>query len=315
MQKKLAVIAIGGNALNKPGEKATSENMFRNLDHSIPFLARMLKESYDVVITHGNGPQVGNILIQQELAKEKIPPFPIDINDAQTQGSLGYMIAQSLRNHLEKIGHPRPICPLVTQIVVDEHDPAFAHPTKPVGPFYAEEESKELARTMGWEMVEDAGRGYRRVVPSPQPLDIIEKEGIKHLIEADVIVIAAGGGGIPVRKDSDNLLHGVEAVIDKDRASALLAEEIEADELIILTGVDKVCLRFGKPDQKELNTLTVSEANRYLSEGEFPKGSMGPKIQAAVSFVSRTGKDCLITSIEKLEEGLLEKTGTRIISG
>lgn len=315
MEKKLAVIAIGGNALNKPGEKATSENMFNNLDHSIPFLAQMLKEDYDVVITHGNGPQVGNILIQQEMAKEKIPPFPIDINDAQTQGSLGYMIAQSLHNHLQRIGHPRPICPVVTQIIVDEKDPAFTHPTKPVGPFYTETESKALEDQMGWIMVEDSGRGYRRVVPSPIPLDIIEKEGILHLIQADVVVIAAGGGGIPVRRDEKGHLHGVEAVIDKDRASALLALEIEADELIILTGVEKVCTRFGKPDQEALDSLTVSRANALLAKGEFPKGSMGPKIQAAVSYVEKSGKDCLITSIERLQEGLEGKTGTRIIPG
>ncbi|QTA37978.1 carbamate kinase [Thermosipho ferrireducens] len=309
--KKLAVVAIGGNAVNRPGEKPTAENMFKNLEQTAAFLVRMLDE-FDIAITHGNGPQVGNLLVQQDIAKDKIPPFPIDVNDAQTQGSLGYMIAQSLKNELKKHGKDLQIAAVVTQIVVDKDDPAFKNPTKPVGPFYSEEEAKKLAEEKGWVIVEDAGRGWRRVVPSPKPLDIIEKDVIKLLLQNDIIVIGAGGGGIPVVKEND-IIKGVEAVIDKDRASALLAKEIGADVLIILTGVEKVCLNFGKPDEKPLNIIKVSEAKKYLDEGHFPKGSMGPKIEAAIDFVESTGKECIITDMKALDRALRGETGTRIV--
>ncbi|HPE68202.1 MAG TPA: carbamate kinase [Thermotogota bacterium] len=313
MKKKLAVLAIGGNAVNKPGEKPTAENMFRNIQVTARFLAGMLKEDYDLVITHGNGPQVGNLLVQQDLAKETIPPFPIDVNDAQTQGSLGYAIAQMLGNELLKAQHFHPVCPVITQIVVDPNDPAFDHPTKPVGPFYAQEEAQSLHTQKGWVFVEDAGRGWRRVVPSPKPLDIVEVKAIKALLEAGILTIAAGGGGIPVERLEDGTLRGVEAVIDKDRASALLAAEIQADELIILTGVDQVCLDFGKPTQRALDKITVEEAKRLAAEGHFPKGSMGPKIEAAIDFVRQSGNPCLITSMEQLESALHGKTGTVVV--
>jgi carbamate kinase len=313
MSKTLAVVAIGGNAVNKPGEKATAENMFTNLSVTAEYLMQMLKDDYELIITHGNGPQVGNILVQQEFAKNKIPPFPIDVNDALTQGSLGYAIALTLRNALLKAHHPREICSVVTQIVVDPNDPAFQNPTKPVGPFYSEEEGKRLQEEKGWVFVEDAGRGWRRVVPSPIPLDIIEKNAIQQLIKGDIITIAAGGGGIPVNRLPDGSLEGVEAVIDKDRASALLALEIKADLFIILTGVEKVYLDYGKPTQKAFDTLTVQEAQKYLTDGQFPKGSMGPKIEAAVSFVSKTGKKCLITAMETLGDALKGKTGTWVV--
>ncbi|WP_041076869.1 carbamate kinase [Thermotoga caldifontis] len=309
--KKLAVVAIGGNAVNRPGEKPTAENMFSAVEEAMGYLVDMLDE-YDIVITHGNGPQVGNILIQQEMAKDIIPPFPIDVNDAQTQGSLGYMIVQSLRNQLSKRNLRREVAALITQIIVDKNDEAFKKPSKPVGPFYSEEEAKKLMAEKGWIMKEDAGRGWRRVVPSPKPLDIVEKEVIKLLLKNDVIVVAAGGGGIPVINE-DGRLKGVEAVIDKDRASALLAIEIDADELIILTGVEKVALNYGKPNQVYLDRLTVEEANRYLKEGHFPSGSMGPKIEAAIDFVTTTGKTCLITDMKKLKEALSGRTGTRIV--
>lgn len=311
--KKLAVVAIGGNAVNRPGEKATAENMFKNLSETAKFISKMLDE-YDIAITHGNGPQVGNLLVQQEIAKDKIPPFPIDVNDAQTQGSLGYMIAQTLYNELKEEGKEYQIAAVVTQIVVDKNDPAFQNPTKPVGPFYSEEEAKKLMEEKGWIIKEDAGRGWRRVVPSPKPLDIIEKDVIKLLMSNDVIVIAAGGGGIPVVLE-DGKIKGVEAVIDKDRASALLAKEINADVLIILTGVEKVYLNYGKENQMELNTLTTSEAKKYLVEGHFPKGSMGPKIEAAIDFVESTGKECIITDMTVLDKALRGETGTKIIKG
>lgn len=309
--KKLAVVAIGGNAVNRPGEKPTAENMFSAIEEAMGYLVDMLDE-YDIVITHGNGPQVGNILIQQEMAKEVIPPFPIDVNDAQTQGSLGYMIIQALRNRLAERGLNREVAALITQIVVDKNDEAFKKPSKPVGPFYTEEEARKLMMEKGWIMKEDAGRGWRRVVPSPKPLDIVEKEIIQMLLKNDVIVVAAGGGGIPVVRENGKL-KGIEAVIDKDRASALLAIEINADELIILTGVEKVALNYGKPNQTFVDTLIVDDAMKYLKEGHFPAGSMGPKIEAAIDFVSATNKTCLITDMRKLKEALSGKTGTRIV--
>ncbi|AMW33599.1 carbamate kinase [Fervidobacterium changbaicum] len=308
--KKLAVVAIGGNAVNRPGEEATAENMMKNLAETAHFLVSMLDE-YDIVITHGNGPQVGNLLVQQELAKHVIPPFPLDVNDAQTQGSLGYMIALTLGNELRKRSMEREITAVVTQIIVDKNDPGFQKPSKPVGPFYSKEEAEKLQQEKGWIMKEDAGRGWRRVVPSPIPLDIVEKNVIRTLVEKDVIVIAAGGGGIPVIQENGTL-RGVEAVIDKDRASALLAKEIDADILIILTGVEKVYINYNKPDQKALDHLTVEEAKKYLAEGQFPSGSMGPKIEAAIDFVTSTGRECLITDMAVLDKALKGLTGTRI---
>ncbi|MCD6450273.1 MAG: carbamate kinase [Thermotogaceae bacterium] len=311
--KKTAVVAIGGNAVNRPGEKPTAENMIKNLAETARYLVDMLDE-YDIVITHGNGPQVGNLLLQQEAAKDIIPPFPLDVNDAQTQGSLGYMITLTLQNELVKRGKMTDVAAVVTRIVVDKNDKAFMEPTKPVGPFYSEEEAKKLMKEKGWKMVEDAGRGWRRVVPSPQPLDVVEKDVIKLMLENNKIVIAAGGGGIPVIRNEDGTLSGVEAVIDKDRASALLAIELNVDTLIILTGVEKVYLNFGKPDQKALEVLTIEDAQKYLEAGEFPKGSMGPKIESSIRFVKATGREALITDMTKLKEALEGKTGTRIVS-
>ncbi|HCI29585.1 MAG TPA: carbamate kinase [Fervidobacterium sp.] len=311
MKKKLAVVAIGGNAVNRPGEEATAENMMRNLSETTHYLAAMLDE-YDIVITHGNGPQVGNILVQQDLSKHVVPPFPIDVNDAQTQGSLGYMIALTLGNELKKRNIKRQVAAVVTQIIVDKNDPAFQKPTKPVGPFYSKEEADKLAQEKGWIMKEDAGRGWRRVVPSPIPLDIVEKDVVKMLVEKDVIVIAAGGGGIPVTQ-ANGTLKGIEAVIDKDRASSLLAKEIKADLLIILTGVEKVCINYKKPDQYEVDKLTLEEAKKLLNDGQFPSGSMGPKIEAAVDFVSSTKRECIITDMAVLDMALKGKTGTKIV--
>ncbi|GAB4308106.1 carbamate kinase [Pseudothermotoga elfii] len=308
--KKTAVLAIGGNAVNKPGERPTAENMLKALNEAMGYLSDMLEE-YDIVITHGNGPQVGNILIQQEMAKDVIPPFPLDVNDAQTQGSLGYMIVQSLRNQLQKKDIKKRIAAVVTQIIVDKNDKAFQNPSKPIGPFYTKEEAEKLSRLKGWIMKEDAGRGYRRVVPSPKPLDIVEKDVIKMLLENDVIVVAAGGGGVPVI-EKDGFLHGVEAVIDKDRASSLLAIEINADLFVILTGVEKVSLNYKKPDQIDLDTLSVKDAKTYLEQGQFPSGSMGPKIESAIEFVEATGRECIISDISKLKQALNGLTGTRI---
>jgi len=306
------VIAIGGNAVNRPGEKPTAENMMKNLKETMEYLIDIIKD-HSVVITHGNGPQVGNLLLQQEAARDIVPPFPIDVNDAQTQGSLGYMICQTLYNTLIEKNVKKEIAAVVTQIVVDPEDPAFQNPTKPIGPFYSEEEAKRIMEEKKWTMVEDAGRGWRRVVPSPIPVDIIEKDVIRFLVDNGFVVIAAGGGGIPVIRLKDGTLKGVEAVIDKDRASSLLARELDADMFIILTGVEKVYLNFNKSDQIPLDKLTFEDAERYLKEGHFPPGSMGPKIESAIDFVKKTGKQCLITDMRKLKQALEGKTGTRIV--
>ncbi|WGS64638.1 carbamate kinase [Marinitoga aeolica] len=311
--KKLAVVAIGGNAMNRPGEKPTAENMFKNIRVTASYLADMIEMDYDIIITHGNGPQVGNLLLQQDIAKNTIPPFPMDVLGAMTQGYLGYMIVQELKNVLKERKIERDVAAVVTQIVVDKNDPGFQNPTKPVGPFYNEEDAKKMMEEKGWIFKEDAGRGWRRVVPSPIPLDAIEKNTIKDLIENDVIVVAGGGGGIPVIIDENGDVKGVEAVIDKDRASALLAKILNADEFIILTAVEKVYLNFNKPNQKALDTITIAEAEKYIEEGHFAKGSMLPKIESCISFVKDSGKPALITDMEKLKDALEGKTGTKII--
>lgn len=313
MSKKLAVVAIGGNAVNRPGEEATAENMMNNIRITAEYLANMIEKDYDVIITHGNGPQVGTLLIQQDNSKDTIPPFPIDVNVAMTQGYLGYMIVQEMNNILIKKQMKKEIATVVTQILVDKNDSDFQNPSKPIGPFYSEEEGRKIQEEKGWDFKEDAGRGWRRVVPSPKPLDVLEKNTIAKLVQEDYLVVAAGGGGIPVIQKENGEIEGVEAVIDKDRASALLAAELKADELIILTGVEKVSLNFGKPDQKDLSELTLEEAEDYMNKGHFAKGSMLPKIEACMDFVKMSGKPALITDLEKLADALEGKTGTKII--
>ena len=312
MNKKLAVVAIGGNAVNRPGESPTAENMIKAVRTTASYLADMVQMGYSLIVTHGNGPQVGNILIQQDLAKDTIPPFPMDLCGSMTQGYLGYMIAQELHNIFIERKIKKEVCTVVSQVVVDENDDGFKNPSKPVGPFYSAEYANKMHTEKGWTVKEDSGRGWRKVVPSPIPEDVIEKDAIKNLIEKDYIVIAVGGGGIPVVRRNNGMLKGVEAVIDKDRASALLAGIMNADELIILTAVEKVCLNYNKPDQKELDTLTLAQAQEYISQGHFAKGSMLPKIQACVDFVRNTGKPALITDMEKLKDALAGKTGTKI---
>lgn len=310
---KKVVIAIGGNALNKPNEQPTAEVMERNLTSTVVMLADLIEEGYGMAITHGNGPQVGNILVQQDMAKKAFPPFPLDVNDAMTQGSIGYLIARTLKNELNKRGVEREIACLLTQIVVDSADPGFENPSKPVGPFYDEKTARELENSKGWTVREDAGRGFRRVVPSPVPLDIIEIDSIRALLAKNTVVIAGGGGGIPVLREESGYLEGVEAVIDKDRASALLAKLVDADSLVILTGVDFAYTDFGKANQKALKELKVSEGRELMDAGHFAKGSMFPKIESAIDFVSNTGKEAIITSLEKVDLALKNKSGTRIV--
>ncbi|ABX30818.1 carbamate kinase [Petrotoga mobilis SJ95] len=311
MAEKLAIVAIGGNALSQPKESPTAENMLKNLENTAKCLVELVKKNYKIVITHGNGPQVGNILVQQDIAKEVIPPFPLDVNGAMTQGYIGYMISQMLKNVLTAEHIEKDVSSIVTQVLVDKNDPAFNNPSKPIGPFYTEEEANTFIKEKGWSMVEDAGRGWRRVVPSPEPLEIIEIRAIKQLVRDNNITIAAGGGGIPVVKE-ENKLKGVEGVIDKDRASALLAIELDADEFIILTAVEKVFINFNKPNQQAISSMTVNQAIQYMKEGHFSKGSMLPKIEACTNFVLKTGRSALITDLTKLVDALEGKTGTII---
>jgi carbamate kinase len=312
MQKK-AVLALGGNAILKAGQKGTVEEQIKNTYDSMHGIVKLIREGYHLAITHGNGPQVGNMLIQQQAGIEmNVAPLPLMFLNAATEGTMGYMIEECLENGLTEEKIDKQVLTVVTRVQVDKNDPDFRNPSKPVGPFYDQEKAEQLTKEYGWNIVEDAGRGYRQVVPSPIPVDIPLASTIKELVEEGVIVIACGGGGIPFIKDEAGTLEGIDAVIDKDFASALLAEKIEADLLVILTGVDKVSVNFGKPDQKELNVLTVEEAEQYLQAGEFPPGSMGPKIRAAVKFIRGGGKEVVITSVERVVDALHGETGTVI---
>ena len=310
---KVAVVAIGGNSLIKDKEHQTVPDQFATTRETCVHIASMIEQGWDVVITHGNGPQVGFVLLRSELASHVLHTVPLDSCGADTQGSIGYMIQQSLYNEFLKRGMKKRAVTVVTQVVVDKDDPAFQNPTKPIGPFYTEEEAKRLAAERGWTVKDDAGRGWRRVVPSPIPREIVEQEAIKALIEQGFVVIGVGGGGIPVVRQEDGSLRGVEAVIDKDYASSLLASGIGADLFLISTAVEKVALNYGKPNQVWLNRMTLAEAKRYLAEGHFPPGSMGPKIKAIVQFLEKGGKEALITSPENIERALAGETGTRIV--
>jgi len=309
---KTAVIAIGGNALIKGKQHQTVPDQFATAAETCAHIADIVQQGWRVVITHGNGPQVGFILLRSELASHVLHTVPLDSCGADTQGALGYMIQQLLGNRFRKAGVEVPVTTVVTQVIVERDDPAFQNPTKPIGPFYDEEKARVQEREQGWAIVEDSGRGWRRVVPSPIPREIVELRAIKALLQGGFVVIGVGGGGIPVVRDGNGDLHGVEAVIDKDYASSLLASDIDADLFLISTAVDKVYLNYGQPDQVPLDHMTVDEAKRYLEEGHFPPGSMGPKIEAVIQFLEGGGKEALITSPENLARALREETGTRI---
>ncbi|MFA5771282.1 MAG: carbamate kinase [Thermoplasmata archaeon] len=309
---KTVVVAIGGNAIIKEGQFGTVEEQFANFDMVCEQIVKMVKLNYNAVLTHGNGPQVGNSLIRMEEAATKVPTMPLDVCDAETQGSMGYMLQQTLLNKLKKARIKKPVISVITQVLVSEKDPAIKNPTKPIGPFYTKEKAEKYSREKGWNIVEDSGRGYRRVVPSPKPIEIIEREIIKKIIASKGIVIACGGGGIPVIRKRDGAIAGVEAVIDKDMASSKLASEIGAELLVILTDVEKVAVNFKKEDQRDLDRITIKEAKRYIKEGEFPPGSMGPKVMASIVFLESGGKEVVITSTERLIDALNGKTGTRI---
>lgn len=308
---RTALLAVGGNSLIRAGQRGTIEEQFENAQKTADYIAELIEKGFNLVITHGNGPQVGAQLIRSELGSGQVYSMPLDVCVASTQGEIGYILQNSIQKALRKKGIDNPVITIVTQVVVNEDDPAFKKPTKPVGPFYTREEA-ERKRKLGWEIIEDAGRGYRRVVPSPKPIDIVEKEAIKQCLNDGMIVIAVGGGGIPVIK-KDGEYVGVEAVIDKDRASAVLAKYLEVDYFIISTDADKVYLNYKKPNQKALDTITVEEAKKFYNEGHFPPGSMGPKIEAVIDFIESGGKCAIITSPENLIEAIFGNAGTKIV--
>jgi carbamate kinase len=315
MHKRI-LVALGGNAIKKADELGTYEEQLKNVYKTCVELVKLIEMGYDIVITHGNGPQVGNLLIQQEAAAREVPPQPLDVLGAMTQGHIGYLIQRTLKNILMKRGIKREVATIITQVEVDKDDPAFKNPTKPIGPFYDEKEAEEKIR-MGMTIKKvkiGVGKTYRRVVPSPEPIRILEGKVIKRLVDEGVIVIASGGGGIPVTLENGEYT-GVEAVIDKDLAGEKLAEIINADILLILTDVEKVKLNFGKPNEVDIDKMTVEEAKKYYEEGHFPPGSMGPKIQACIRFIEWGGEMAIITSLEKAAEALEGKTGTRIYRG
>ena len=311
-ERKLAVVAFGGNALLRPEDHGTQEEQIARAKQAARWLAEIVRSGYKLIVVHGNGPQVGNILIQAEEASTKIPPQSLDLAVAQTEGSIGFLLQTAIRNRLDSIGSGGEVSTILTEVEVDPNDVAFKRPTKPIGPFFTRYRAEALERDLGWTMREDAGRGWRHVVPSPRPLRILNIATIAYMLKGADVVIAAGGGGIPVVRGRDGQWRGVEAVIDKDYASALLAIELQADLYVVLTGVPKVAVDFGKPTQRPLDRITVDEAQRYLSEGQFPAGSMGPKIEAAIQFARGTGKSVLITDVEHLRDALEGREGTLV---
>ncbi|KAF9404128.1 hypothetical protein HW555_014500 [Spodoptera exigua] len=305
------VLALGGNAILKPNQKATLEVQMENVKISADLVAKIEELDYQIVLTHGNGPQVGNILRQNEEAKDIVPPFPLDVCNAESQGFIGYMLEQSLKNSLETKGLTSNVITLLTQTEVSADDEAFTNPNKPIGIFYSEAEAKQMEQEKNWVMMEDAGRGYRRVVPSPQPKAIHGVASIVNLLNQNTIVVAGGGGGIPVVRGEDGLLKGIEAVIDKDRTGKKLAEQVDADVFVMLTDVSNVYINYGKPNQEKLETISIKKAEQYMNEGHFADGSMGPKMEAAIAF-AKQGKTAIICSLEEADQALQGRAGTRI---
>jgi carbamate kinase len=311
MTQKIAVIAIGGNSLIKDKAHATVQDQYDAADETTNHIAKMIKSGWNVAIAHGNGPQVGFILRRSELAAHELHELPLDVCGADSQGAIGYSLQQTLQNHLKDLGLDKPVATVVTQVQVSADDPAFQSPSKPIGTFMDEPQAMQRRDNDGWDVVEDAGRGWRRVVASPLPERIVEERAVKVLIDAGVVVITVGGGGIPVVADESGDLKGVAAVIDKDFASALLANQIGAELFIVSTAVEKVALNFGQPDERWLDHMSMAEAKQYLAEGtHFAKGSMAPKIQAVIKFLERGGKRAIVTDPENLERALAGETGT-----
>jgi len=314
--KKIAVVAIGGNSLIKDKNHQTVEDQYQAAKETTYHIADMIEAGWDVVIGHGNGPQVGFILRRSEIANkvEGMHEVPLDVCGADSQGAIGYALQQTLQNELHRRGIQKPVATVVTQVLVDRNDPAFQHPSKPIGGFMDRDEAQHRATEMGWSVVEDAGRGWRRVVASPLPKEVVEIDSVKALIEAGVVVISVGGGGIPVIDTGNRQLVGTAAVIDKDYASSLLARLVNADLFLISTAVEKVAINFGQPEQKWIDRMTMAEAKQYLAEGtHFAKGSMAPKIQAVLWFLEAGGKQALITDPENIGRALKGETGTWIL--
>lgn len=310
--KKL-VIALGGNALQEAGKHATAQAQLEVVEKTSEYIADIVERGYEVIVAHGNGPQVGRIVIQNEVASASTPAMPFDVCGAMSQGMIGYHIQQGLSKVLRHRGINKNVVTIVTQVVVDKDDPKFKAPSKPIGPFYTEEEAKAIAEEKGYTMKEDAGRGWRRVVASPLPVEIVELDAVKTLNDAGFVVVTVGGGGIPVVRNEAGDLEGVAAVIDKDLASEKLARDMDADALVILTAVEKVSINFKKPDQKDLDRMSAAEAKQYIKEGHFAPGSMLPKIEAALNFVeSKPGRIAIITSLDKAVDAIEGRAGTTI---
>lgn len=310
--KKL-VIALGGNALQEAGKPATAQAQLEVVEKTSEYIADIVERGYEVIVAHGNGPQVGRIVIQNEVASASTPAMPFDVCGAMSQGMIGYHIQQGLSKVLRHRGINKNVVTIVTQVVVDKDDPKFKAPSKPIGPFYTEEEAKAIAEEKGYTMKEDAGRGWRRVVASPLPVEIVELDAVKTLNDAGFVVVTVGGGGIPVVRNEAGDLEGVAAVIDKDLASEKLARDMDADALVILTAVEKVSINFKKPDQKDLDRMSAAEAKQYIKEGYFAPGSMLPKIEAALNFVeSKPGRIAIITSLDKAVDAIEGRAGTAI---
>jgi carbamate kinase len=309
---KLVLVAVGGNALIRAGQKGTAQEQFENAVDTAAAIVRLIKAGYRVVLTHGNGPQVGAMLTRSEMAAAYAYRMPLDCCVASTQGEIGYVLQYAMWQAMQAAGLNTPVVSLVTQVLVDSRDPAFQKPTKPIGPFYTRDVAERYRDLFDWHVTEDSNRGYRRVVPSPEPKEIVELEAIRACVDRGLVVIAGGGGGIPVFNDHD-ISKGVEAVIDKDHTSAVLAHQLDADIFVVATDVEKVCLHYKKPNQRQLERLTVEECRRYLAEGQFPPGSMGPKIHAAAVFVERTGKEAIITNHDHMFDAIHGQGGTRVV--
>ena len=312
MPGKTVVVALGGNAILRHQEVGTAEEQIANVRRASRQLAEIVSDGYTVVITHGNGPQVGDILLRNELTEDTLPSMPLDVCGAESQGMIGYLLQQSMQEALLAAGLDCPVATVLTQTLVDGADPAFGDPTKPIGPFYTAIQAKRLQEEKGWQMVQIRGQGYRRVVPSPRPLALIEGQAILGLLRAGVVVIAAGGGGVPVVAGPAGTLRGVEAVVDKDYTATLLARLVGAGDLLILTDVEHVALNYGRPGRQDIREMTVAEAREPLAAGHFPPGSMGPKIRAAVGFLEDGGERATIASLDSAADALAGRTGTRI---
>ena len=309
-KRKLAVVAVGGNALVREKGKESLPDQYAAACLTMPHVVDMVQNGWDVIVTHGNGPQVGFILRRSELSAHELHTIPLDYCGSNTQGSIGYMFQKALQNEFRQRGMPNQAAAVVTETLVDKNDPAFKNPTKPIGSFMDEKTALKHRDTDGWSVMEDAGRGWRRVVASPQPVRILQQDAIMNLVHAGLTVIGVGGGGIPVIENDQGEIEGVEAVIDKDLASALFASSIDADMFLISTEVEKVAINFNKPDVQWLDKLTVADAKKYLAEGQFGKGSMEPKVKAVLNFLDRGGKKALITNPDNMLKGLRGETGT-----